>query len=131
MTASLKEIIMPKKIAYILILIFIFAVLYRTTSKFIVGQHQKSVIVEMIEWQQEFNKIDSQKKARHAIDMYEYTTFYYTSGEGYFHSDKMASKLENQRKNTLDTIVKSLEAYTGLQHGHEISKWKNWAATLK
>ena len=100
--------------------------LYPLVVRFIVGQHQKSVILELIEWRDDFEEISSEAQAFDAIEMYEYISIYYTAGEGYFSSEKMSSKLEHQRRQSLDTIITSLEDFTGLQYGHDLKRWKEW-----
>lgn len=106
-------------------------VLYPLVGRFLIGQHQKSVILYLIEWGDEFEEISSEAQAFHAIGMYEYASTYYNiAGEGYFSSEKMSSKLEYQRRQTLETIITSLEDFTGLQYGHDLKRWKEWREHL-
>ena len=100
--------------------------LYKVGTKLLIGQHQKNVILLLKEWEQQFEDVASEREAFDAIDMYEYASKYYVAGEGYFSSEKMSLRLEDQRRQTLDTIVSSLEKFTGLQYGHDFEKWKEW-----
>ena len=121
--SSRRKILAVGLVAIVLLTVF---VLYPLVGRFLIGQHQKNVILLLMEWRDEFEEISSEAQAFEAIDMYEYASKYYTAGEGYFCSEKMSSKLENQRKQTLETIIISLEDFTGLQYGHDMEKWKKW-----
>lgn len=100
--------------------------LYPTVVRFLIGQHQKNVILELIDWRDDFEEITSEAQAFDAIDMYEYASKYYIAGEGYFSSEEMSSELEHQRRQTLEAIITSLEGFTGLQYGHDLKRWKEW-----
>ena len=114
----------------IIVLLSVFF-LYPLVVRFLIGQHQKNVILLLVEWRDDFEEISSEAHAFHAIDMYEYSSTYYNvAGEGYFSSEKMSSKLAHQRKQTLETIITSLEDFTGLQYGHDLKRWKEWREHL-
>lgn len=110
----------------LLTIVIILPILLVYGGKYIIGQHQRSVIIELKEWETQYSTIGSTKDAIRSIDMYEYITRYYVAGEGYYSSRKRSLELEGQRAKTLDSIVKALENYTGLQYGHDYAKWEQW-----
>lgn len=94
--------------------------------RFMVGRHQKSVMMELQEWQGMFTNPDEFDAVR-TIEMYEYASHYYIPGDGYYCSDRMSERLESQRQQTLDAFVAALQEQTGQNFGHDIEKWKRWA----
>lgn len=109
--------------------IIIIGLLYFTVTIFLVGQHQKSVTIELKQWQEQYSSISSKEQALKAVEMLEYISRYYLPGKGYRSTSKIEQELESQRIETLTAIIKSLETFTGQKHGNDIEKWKQWQKT--
>ena len=95
-------------------------------ERWAVGIHQRSVKNSLAGWEREFEKIRSKKEAFRAIDMLRYAQRYYVPGPGYRGSPDTESALEGQRQQTLATIAKALEEFTGKDYGLDIAKWEAW-----
>ena len=100
--------------------------LCRVIESFLIGQHQKSVIISLQEWENEYSKIDSLNDAIRAVEMCEYIKKYYWSGEGYYSCNEISERLENQYSQTLKVIFVALEDYSGNKYGDDINKWDEW-----
>lgn len=111
----------------IIIVLLLLFLIYLLGMKFLVCQHQRSLIIELKEWQDEYSKIDTLDNAIDAIAMWEYMNRYYWPGKGYSCSQKMTLKVEDQYRMTIGAIVVALEKYSGLKYGEEYKKWKDWA----
>ena len=112
--------------ALFFVLLAIFLILF-FGNRYVICQHQQSVIMELKQWEAKYNGVSSMDEAFDSIDMYEYISGYYLAGEGgYYCSKEMSLKLESQRKRLLSIIIKELEGYTGKKYGSDLQKWKQW-----
>lgn len=126
-----ENVLKRKKMFYLLVAIcfmLLLLSLFLAGIKFMTCQHQKSTMIELKQWHDEYEGVKSKDDAFHSIEYYEYVSGYYVADkeDGYYCSKKMSIKLESQRKKFLSTIVKELENYTGLKYGHDLQKWKDW-----
>ncbi len=95
-------------------------------SRAMVGVHMKGITIELHDWSVLYQTVDSRTKADHAIDMLDYIEHYYAPGRGYRSFHKTEQKLLEQRKETIETIVKALQEYTGATIGTDPKAWDEW-----
>lgn len=96
------------------------------TIKVAARAHMKSVTRSLAEWAVEDSQIHSNQDAFHAIDMLSYIEHYYVPGDGYRSDAETEAALQAQRKRTTDTIIESLERFTGEHFGDDFKKWELW-----
>lgn len=72
-------------------------------------------------------RITNDASAIHAAEMIGYVSSYYVPGPGYRGPLEVEAALERQRRETIESIVASLERYTGLDHGTNVEMWTEWA----
>lgn len=117
---------MRRRILIILIPIaIVFAATWAVLSlpEYMVGIHQRSVTLELAQWQSDYGTIESQHNAVRTAEMLEYVQWYYVPGEGYHSTPEIESALQLQRQNTIDAFLASLCDYTGEDFGTDSAKW--------
>lgn len=97
-----------------------------TLPRYVVGIHQQNVVKELLQWKNEFGTIESGADALRAARIMEYIQRYYVVGEGYRGTPESEAALESQRRDTIDTFVKSLREYTHKDFGEDAAKWRRF-----
>jgi len=74
--------------------------------------------------------VEDLSEAKHAVQMLAYIERYYVPGEGFRSHPKTEAALEAQRKETIEAIVKALQAYSMQDIGNDREAWEKWLKTL-
>lgn len=119
-----------KKVALVIFVLIILVlgsvIVWPFLSKALVGIHQKAITIELSDWSLEYGTIDTWREATHAVDMLRYIEIYYVPGPGYRSYRDTERALEEQRKKTMQTIVKALQQYSGETFGNDPNAWDKW-----
>jgi hypothetical protein len=94
-----------------------------------VGLHQRSVTLELANWEREHQKIENWADVERAVGMLEYIDGYYVPADGYRSDPQTEAMLQAQRAQTCQTIAAALHEYTGEDLGSDSAAWRHWLAT--
>ncbi len=123
-TSSHKKVVVV--IFVLIILVLGSVIVWPFLSKTLVGIHQKAITIELSEWSLEYGTIDTWREATHSVDMLGYIEGYYVPGPGYRSHHGTERALEEQRKKTMQTIVKALQQFSGETFGNDPNAWEKW-----
>ena len=86
--------------------------------------HQRSVTASLAKWGDEYSTIRDVNEAGRALEMLEYIKHYYVVAPGYRSDPETETRLEEQRRDTIERISNALDRYIDEYGGNNVDVWR-------